>query len=93
MININKVYIRSNRPQVASEDMLTLEVEYEDHKNKLDYMIEQPVYSVDEPSFELLLPVQEEYFFVKYKFINPRSKGRETFGQCYVNFPITEVIR
>lgn len=56
-------------------------------------MIEQPVYSVDEPSFELLLPVQEEYFFVKYKFINPRSKSRETFGQCYVNYPINEVIR
>jgi hypothetical protein len=29
---------------VDLEDIFSLEVEYEDHKNKLDYMLEQPIY-------------------------------------------------
>lgn len=73
--------------------MMSLEVEYEDHKNKVDYLIEQPVYGADEPSFELLLPTQDKYFFVRYKFIDPKSKNRELFGQCYVNYPIADIVR
>ena len=92
-IRIDKVYIKSERAGVACEDLMGVEVEYEDHRHKLDYVIEQPVYSAEEASFELLLPAQEEYFFVKYKFIDPRSKEREPFGQCYVNYPIADVIR
>ena len=54
-------------------------------------MIEQPVYTADEPSFELILPVQQNYFFIKYKFINPRSKSKDSFGQCYLNFPLEKI--
>jgi hypothetical protein len=40
----------------------------------LEYLIEQPSYAADQPSFDLLLPVQAKYFFVRYKFTNPRRK-------------------
>jgi hypothetical protein len=46
-IRIDKLYIKSDRPGIDCEDVMGLEVEYEDHKNKLDYLIEQPVYSTD----------------------------------------------
>ena len=86
------MYIKSDRDGVDTEDFLSLEVEYEDHLHKLDYLIEQPVYNSDESSFELLLPVQEHYFFLRYKFIDPRSKSKDSFGQCYVNYPVADVL-
>ena len=66
---------------------MDIEIEYEDHKNKFNYLIEQQSYGTEEPSLEVLLPVQEAYFFVKYRFHSP--KGKETmYGQCYVNIPV-----
>ena len=35
----------------------------------------------------MLLPVQENYFFVKYRFHSPKGKER-LYGQCYVNIPV-----
>lgn len=50
-------------------------------------MIEQPSYGTEEPSFEVLLPAQDSYFFVKYRFYS--AKGKENmYGQCYVNIPV-----
>ena len=41
----------------------------------------------DEKSFEIWLPAQEEYFFMKMRFLSPRDNNL-TFGRCYINEPI-----
>ena len=46
---MTKMYVRSDRPSSSNEDVVSLEVEYEDHNNKIDVLFEQPILMSDDP--------------------------------------------
>ena len=48
----------SDRKDKKEEKWLNVEAEYEDHAHQLSYTIQQPDYSTDDHSSDLLLPVQ-----------------------------------